>query len=130
MTAPITAEPTPSPSPSPTPSPTPSPSPTATPIPWSAGDQAGQAAATLGEVGKGASTVLIWLVILILPVALAILVLLFVLAGAARLADPFRKRLLPFTVARPVTFTQPAWPVQGQPAPVVPANPTVTPPKP
>jgi hypothetical protein len=117
------------PTPSPSPSPTPSPKATATPIPWSAGDQAGQAAGTLGEVGKGTATVLIWLVIVILPIALALVLLLALLGGAARLLDPIRRRLLPFTVAQPVTFAQPAMPYQGQPAPGAPATPPQTRPK-
>jgi hypothetical protein len=117
------------PTPSPSPSPTPSPEATATPIPWSAGDQAGQAAGTLGEVGKGTATVLIWLVILILPIALALVLLLVLLGGAARILDPIRRRLLPFTLAQPVTFTQPAMPYQGQPTPGGPATPPQTLPK-
>jgi hypothetical protein len=118
------------PTPSPSPSPTPSPEATATPIPWSANDQAGQAAGALGEVGKGTATVLIWLVILILPIALALVLLLALLGGAARLLDPIRRRLLPFTVAQPVTFAQPARPYQGQPIPGGPATPPETRPKP
>ena len=118
------------PTPSPSPSPTPSPEATATPIPWSAGDQAGQAAGALGEVGKGTATILIWLVILILPIALALVLLLALLGGAARLLDPIRRRLLPFTVAQPVTFAQPAMPYQGQPMPGGPATPPQTRPKP
>lgn len=117
------------PTPSLSPSATPSPKATATPIPWSASDQAGQAAGTLGEVGKGTATVLIWLVILILPIALALVLLLVLLGGAARLLDPIRRRLLPFTLAQPVTFAQPAMPYQGQPAPGAPATPPQTRPK-
>lgn len=102
------------PTPSPSPSPTPTAMATATPIPWSAGDQAGQAAGTLGEVGKSLATALIWLAILILPIALLGVLLVLLLAGAGRLVEPFTRRLLPVTVGRPVTFARPpaAW---GQP---------------
>jgi len=123
--------------PSPSPSPTPSPVPTATPIPWSAGDQAGQATGALSEVGKSTATILIWLVILILPITLVLVLLLVLLGGVARIVDPFRKRLLPFTVARPATFAQPWYsappapaPAPGQPIAGNPAAPTQTPPKP
>ena len=83
--------------PTPTPSPSPSPTavPTATPIPWTAGDQAGQAAGALGEVGKGTATVLIWVLILILPIALALILLMVLALGSMRLLDPVRKRLMP-----------------------------------
>jgi hypothetical protein len=121
--------------PSPSPSPTPSPVPTATPIPWSAGDQAGQATGALSEVGKSTATILIWIVILVLPIILVLLLLLVLLGGAARIVDPFRKRLLPFTVARPATFAQPWYsqppaPVPGQPIAGNQATPTQPPPKP
>jgi hypothetical protein len=92
-------------SPSPSASPTPSPSPTATPIPWSAADQAGQAAGTLGEVGKATATALIWITIVVLPIAVAGFVLLVLLGFAGRIIDPYRKRLLPFTVSQPVAWT-------------------------
>lgn len=113
--------------PSPSASPTPSPSPTATEIPWNAGDQAGQAAGALGEVGKATATLVIWVAILIVPVTLALILLLALLGLLARILDPYRKRLLPFTVARPVEFTRPAWspvpppaygPNAGVPAPL------------
>ncbi len=96
--------------PTPTPTPTPSPSPTATPVPWNAGDEAGQAAATLGEVGKGGATVVIWVAILILPVALALILLLVLIALLARALDPIRRRLLPYTVAQPVSWGAAATP--------------------
>jgi hypothetical protein len=120
--------PTPSPSPTPTPSPSPSPSPTAAPIAWNAGTQAGQAAAALGDVGTAVATVLIWAAILVVPVALAFIIFLALLGFAGRRLDPYRKRLLPFTVANPVTYQQPlhpqGWFVPGVPgvpgAPVVP----------
>jgi hypothetical protein len=83
------------PTPTPSPTPTPTPSPTATPIPWSAGDQAGQAAGALGEVGKAAATVLIWFAILVLPIGLALLAALLVLLALARLTDPLLRRLVP-----------------------------------
>ena len=95
--------------PSPSASPTPSPSPTATPIPWNAGDQAGQAAGALGEVGKATATLVIWVAILIVPVTLVLILLLALLGLLGRIIDPYRKRLLPFTVARPVEFARPAW---------------------
>jgi hypothetical protein len=82
------------PTPSPSPSPTPTPSATATPVPWSAGDQAGQATGALTEVGKSAATVLIWLVILIVPIVLALLLLLALLVAVSRLSAPYRRRLL------------------------------------
>jgi hypothetical protein len=86
FTVPIQATPSPSPSPSPTPSPT------ATPIPWNAGDQAGQAAGALGEVGQAAATVLIWFAILVLPIGLAALLVLALLLWIVRTADPSRRR--------------------------------------
>jgi hypothetical protein len=96
------------PTPTPSPTPTPTPSATATPIPWSAGDQAGQAAGALGEVGKAAATLIIWAAILILPIALVLLLLLALLALVARALDPLRKRVMPYTVAQPVTWAAPA----------------------
>jgi hypothetical protein len=97
--------------PSPSLSPTPTPSPTATPAPWSAGAQAGQAAGALGEVGMASATVLIWLAILIVPISLVGLFLLILLGFAGRILDPYRKRLLPFTVAQPVAWTAPLTPL-------------------
>jgi hypothetical protein len=99
LVVPITATPSPSESPSP------SPSATATPIPWSAGDQAGQAAGTLGDVAKGTATVLIWLLILVVPITVALIVLLALFGLLARIVDPYRRRLLPFTVAKPVDWS-------------------------
>lgn len=99
-------------SPTPSPTPTPTPTATATPIPWSAGDQAGQAAGALGEVGQGGATVLIWAAILILPITLVLLLLLALLALVARALDPLRRRLMQYTVAQPVTWAAPA---PGQP---------------
>jgi hypothetical protein len=96
------------PTPTPSPTPTPTPSATATPTPWSAGDQAGQAAGALGEVGKAAETLIIWAAILILPIALVLLLLLALLALVARALDPLRKRIMPYTVAQPVTWAAPA----------------------
>ncbi len=119
------------PTPSPSPTPTPSPSATATPVVWSAGDQAGQAAGALGAVGESAATVLIWVAILVLPIGLAFVLLLALLGFAARRFEPYRRRLLPFTVAQPVTFAQPGWPAQGGAAPAQPASgtpPSGTPP--
>ena len=95
-------------SPTPSPTPTPTPTATATAIPWSAGEQAGQAAASLGEVGQGGATVLIWAVILILPLTLVLLLLLALLALVARALDPLRRRLMQYTVAQPVTWAAPA----------------------
>ncbi len=109
--------------PTPTPSATASPSPTATPLPWSAGDQAGQAAGTLGEVGKGAATVLIWAAILVLPVSVAFTVLLALLGLLVRLLEPYRRRLLPFTVPQPVAFARPYVPGPIAPAPTAAAGP-------
>jgi hypothetical protein len=96
--------------PSPSLSPTPTPSPTATLAPWSAGDQAGQAAGALGEVGMATATVLIWIAILIVPISLVGLLLLILLGFAGRILDPYRKRLLPFTVAQSVSWTSPLTP--------------------
>ena len=96
------------PSPTPSPTSTPTPSATATPIPWSAGDQAGQAAGALSEVGKGGATVLIWAAILILPITLVLILLLTLLAVVGRALDPLRKRIMPYTVAQPVTWAAPA----------------------
>jgi hypothetical protein len=115
--------------PSPSPSPSPSPEATATPIAWNAGDQAGQAAGALSEVGKSTATILIWFAILFLPVTLAFVLLIALLAGAGRLLDPFRKRLLPFTVTQPLTFAHPATPAPGQPIPGGPPGPSQTPPR-
>ena len=94
-------------SPTPSPTPTPTPTPTATPIPWSAGDQANEAAASLGEVGKAAATVIIWVAILVVPITLVLLLLLALLALLARALDPLRRRLMPYTVAQPVTWAAP-----------------------
>jgi hypothetical protein len=107
------------------PSPTPSPSPSPTEIPWSAGDQAGQAAGVLGDVGKGAATLIIWAVILLVPVALVTVLLLALLGFLGRRIDPYRKRLLPFTVSQPGSYRQPPMPygVQYPPAPQAPAGP-------
>jgi hypothetical protein len=90
--------------PSASPTPTPTPTPTATPLPWNAGDQAGQAAGTLGEVGKGGATVIIWVAILILPIALVLILLLVLLALLFRALDQIRRHVLPYTVAQPVTW--------------------------
>ena len=112
------------PSPSPSPSASPSPEPSASDAPWSAGEQFNQAGAALGEVGKGIATVAIWCLVLILPVTLALVLLLVVLGLLARRLDPLRRRWLPFTVAQPVAFGQPAG--YRQPnwmPPVVPAKP-------
>jgi len=105
----------------PTPTPTPTPSPSPTQVAWSAGDQAGQAAGTLRGVGEAGATALIWIVVLVLPILLVTVVLLVLLGFSARLLDPFRRRLLPFTVA-PVaqaagygTRPYPGQPVPGQP---------------
>jgi hypothetical protein len=106
---PILASPTPSPTPTPTPTATP------TPIPWNAGEQAGQAAGTLGEVGKGGATVIIWVAILVLPLALILIVFLILIAMLVRALEPVRRRLLPYTVAQPVTWASPA---PGQAAPL------------
>lgn len=113
------------PTPSPSPSPSPTPEATATTIPWNAGTQAGQAADALGEVGKALATVLIWVAILFLPVTLALVVLLALLGFFGRRLDPYRKRLLPFTVAKPVSF-QPQPPSQGWFVPAPPAPPAAT----
>jgi hypothetical protein len=99
--------------PSPSFSPTPSPSPTASPIAWSAGDQAGQAAGALGEVGKATATALIWIAILVVPIAVVGIVLLGLLGFAGRVLDPYRKRLLPFTVAQPVSWSSPSTPASA-----------------
>jgi hypothetical protein len=104
------------PTPSPSPTPTPSAEPTA--IAWNAGTQAGQAAETLGDVSKAVATVLIWVAILVVPITLAFILILVLLSFAGRRLDPYRKRLLPFTVAKPVTFQQPSpqgWFVPGRP---------------
>ncbi|HJX67343.1 MAG TPA: DUF4349 domain-containing protein [Candidatus Limnocylindrales bacterium] len=95
-------------------SPTPSPQPSATPGPWSAGEQFNQAAAELGGVGQNAATAAIWVVVLILPVTLALLLLLLALTLIAKVLDPLRRRLLPFTVAQPVQHRQVGW---GSPYP-------------
>lgn len=120
------------PTPSPSPTPRPSAEPTATPLAWSAGDQAGRAAGALGEVGKYAASVLIWLAILVLPITIVCIVLLALLGLFGRKLDPYRKRLLPFTVAKPVTYQQPSpqgWFVPGRPGtpgvPGVPGAPSV-----
>jgi Domain of unknown function (DUF4349) len=107
------------PSPTASPSPSPSPSATATIIPWSAGDQAGQAAGTLGEVGKSTATILIWLVIVVLPITAGFIFLLALFWFLGRVADPYRRRLLPFTVAKPVSW--PAVPAYGPYAGMAPA---------
>ena len=68
------------------------------------------------------ATVLIWLAILVLPVVLVLLILLIVLALAGRKLDPYRRRLLPFTVPVPAESRRPAQP-QGWYAPPVPPVP-------
>jgi uncharacterized small protein (DUF1192 family) len=112
---------------SPSASPTPSPSPTATPIPWSAGDQASQAAGALGEVGKAAATVLIWIAILIIPVLVVLIILLALLGYLGRVVDPFRRRLLPFSVSQPVNWAPPAMPPGGPYPPASPGMPAPAP---
>jgi hypothetical protein len=108
-------------SPTPSPTPTPTPTATATPVPWNAGDQAGQAAGTLGEVGKGGATVIIWVAILVLPIALILILFLILIALLARSLDPIRRRLLPYTVAQPITWASPA-PAQAAPLQPSPAS--------
>jgi hypothetical protein len=98
-------------SPSPSESPSPSPSATATPVPWNAGSQAGQAVGTLGDVAKGTATVLIWLLILVLPITVVLIVLLALFGLLARIVDPYRRRLLPFTVAKPVDWNSSQMPL-------------------
>jgi len=82
--------------------PEPTASPTPTPIPWRAGDQAAQAGGVLNEAGEAGATGIIWFVILVLPVTLVAILLLALLALIGRKLDPYRKRLLPFTVSQPV----------------------------
>jgi hypothetical protein len=120
------------PTPSPSPTPTPSPSATATPIVWSAGDQAGQAAGALGEVGKSAATVLIWVAILVLPIGLAFVLLLALLGFAARrVVEPYPQATAALHRG-PAGDVRPAgWPAQGGAAPAQPASgtpPSGTPP--
>ena len=121
--------------PSYTPSPTASPSPT--PIPWSAGDQAHQAGGALNQVGEAGATGVIWIVILILPVTLVALLLLALLALIGRRLDPYRRRLLPFTVSQPARtgpwpygnpYGGPVGPGPVAPGPVAP-GPVSTPPQ-
>jgi hypothetical protein len=112
-------------------SPSPSPSATAPEVPWSAGDQAGQAAGTLSEVGKAGATGLIWLVIVALPIAAVLLVLIILLVFLARKVDSYVRRLLPSTVAKPVSWAPgiPAYGPYAGAAPVVaPVVPPVVPP--
>jgi hypothetical protein len=109
------------PTPTASPSPTPSPEPTATPVAWSAGDQFNQAAGILAEAGKGGATLVIWLVVLVLPLSLALILLLVAAHLMARVVEPYRRRLLPFTVAEPYRSDAPRWPVPDQPAPGQPA---------
>ncbi len=104
------------PSPSPTPSPTPEP--TATPVAWNAGTQFDGAAGALTSVAQSAATVAIWVVVLVLPVMLALLILLVIGRLVARVVDPYRKRLLPFTVARPVSYGPTGWQAAGQQHPL------------
>jgi hypothetical protein len=114
--------------PSASPSATVSPSPT--PIPWSAGDQAGQATGSLREVGQAGATALIWVVILFLPIVIVSILVILLLALAARQLDVYRRRLLPFTVAQPTPGNWPAQPYAGQVAPKPTATTPVEPPKP
>ena len=117
------------PTPTPSPTPTPTPSASATPVPWSAGDQAGQAAGALGEVGKGGATVIIWLAILVLPIALMLMFFLALIALLARVTAPIRRRLLPYTVAQPVSWATPIS-TQNAPLPASPAAKTEESPNP
>ena len=114
--APALATPTPSPTPTPTPSPTPEP--TATPVAWNAGKQFDGAAGALTTAAQSAATVAIWIVVLVLPVALSLLILLVSGRLVTRVVDPYRKRFLPFTVARPVSYGPTGWQMAGQQPPL------------
>ena len=56
--------------------------------------------------------------VLVLPVAPALLILLVVGGLMARVVDPYRRRLLPFTVARPVSHGPAGWQIAGQQPPL------------
>jgi hypothetical protein len=77
------------------------------------GRNAGQAAGALGEVGKATATALIWIAILVVPIAVVGIVLLVLLGFAGRGLDPYRKRLLPFTAAQPVSWASPSTPASA-----------------
>ena len=71
----------------------------------------------LTTVGQSAATVAIWIAVLVLPVALALLTLLVVGGLVAQVLDPCRRRLLPFTVARPVSLGPTGWKMARRQAP-------------
>jgi hypothetical protein len=98
------------PTPTPTPTPTPSPSPTIAPVPWSAGDQAGQAAGALGEVGKAVATVAIWFAVLIVPIGIGLLLGLLLILVLVRLGSPLVRRI----AAASSQPTNPGSPTQTQ----------------
>ncbi len=102
----------------PSPSPSPTSEPTATPVAWTAGKQFDEAAGALATVAQNAATVGIWIAVLVMPVALALLILLVIGRLVARVVDPYRKRLLPFTVARSVSYAPPSWQVAAQQPPL------------
>ena len=82
----------------------PSPSPSATPsaaVAWSANEQFNQAAGTLSEVGRGAATVAIWCLVVVLPLTLALVLLIVMIGLLARLLDPIRHRWLQFGAVAP-----------------------------
>lgn len=104
--------------PTPSPSPSPTPESTATTVAWSAGKQFDGAAGALTTAAQSAATVAIWIVVLVLPVALSLLILLVSGRLVTRVVDPYRKRFLPFTVARPVSYGPTGWQMAGQQPPL------------
>ncbi len=82
----------------------PSPSPSATAsaaVAWSANEQFNQAAGTLSEVGRGAATVAIWCLVVVLPLSLALVLLIVMIGLLARVLDPVRRRWLQFGAVGP-----------------------------
>jgi flagellar basal body-associated protein FliL len=64
---------------------------------------------------------LIWIVILVAPVAIIAILFLVLIVFVSKKLDPFRRRLLPFTVSQPARYAPPAWQYGAQPAQAAPA---------
>lgn len=60
---------------------------------------------------------------MVIPIALALLVLLVLLGFLGRLLDPSLKRLLPIAATAPVTFGAPGTPPASQPGSEPPSTP-------
>jgi hypothetical protein len=76
-------------------------SPSASAVAWSAREDFLQAAGTLGGVGQGATTIAIWLFVVVLPLSLAMVLLVAALALLARLLQPLWRRWPPVVLSQP-----------------------------